>query len=49
MKNIILLAIVAVIAVVGLRSLYKMLSGKGGCSCSKDKKGSCSLKDKCKH
>ncbi|WP_297407092.1 FeoB-associated Cys-rich membrane protein [uncultured Cetobacterium sp.] len=49
MKNLILVAIVVVIAIVGLKSLYKMLRGKGGCSCSKDKQGSCSFKDKCKH
>lgn len=48
MKNIILIIVVIIIAFIALKSLYKMLTGKGGCSCSKDKKGSCNSKN-CKH
>ena len=48
MKTIILIAIVAVIGAVAIRSLYKMLKGESGCSCSKGKNGNSSLKDKSK-
>ncbi|MEG0069290.1 FeoB-associated Cys-rich membrane protein [Cetobacterium sp.] len=47
MKTIILIAIVAVIGAVAIRSLYKMLKGESGCNCSKGTNGSCSFKDKC--
>ncbi|WP_297595871.1 FeoB-associated Cys-rich membrane protein [uncultured Cetobacterium sp.] len=46
MKTVILIAIVAIIGAVALKSLYKMLKGESGCSCSKGKNG-CSFKDKC--
>ncbi|MGL4308664.1 FeoB-associated Cys-rich membrane protein [Cetobacterium sp. SF1] len=47
MKTIILLIIVIIIAYFGLKSVFKMFTGKGGCSCGSDKKGSCQFKDKC--
>lgn len=49
MKTLILIGIVVVIGAIVLKSLYKMLKGESGCSCSKGKNGSCSFKDKCKH
>ncbi|MCJ8343027.1 MAG: FeoB-associated Cys-rich membrane protein [Cetobacterium sp.] len=47
MKTAILIIIVAIIAFFALKSVYKMFTGKGGCSCGKDKQGSCQFKDKC--
>lgn len=49
MKTATLIGIVVVIGFFALKSLYKMIKGEGGCSCSKGKEGSCSFKDKCKH
>ena len=49
MKTLVLIGIVTIIGGIALKSLYKMLKGESGCSCSKGKNGNCSLKDKCKH
>ncbi|MDX8335433.1 MULTISPECIES: FeoB-associated Cys-rich membrane protein [Cetobacterium] len=49
MKTLILFIIVFLIAVIALKSIYKMLKGESGCSCSKEKGKNCSFKDKCKH
>ena len=49
MKTLILIGIVVIIAIIALKSIYKMIKGESGCSCSKGKNGNCSLKDKCKH
>ena len=49
MKTLVLIGIVAIIGGIALKSLYKMLKGESGCSCSKGKNVNCSLKDKCKH
>lgn len=45
MKTIILIIIVAIIAFFALRSVYRMFTGKGGCSCGdggKCSSGGCS-------
>lgn len=38
-KTIVLIIIVAVIAFMALKSLYKTFTGKGGCSCGSGKDG----------
>lgn len=49
MNNIILILIVIAFGAIGVRSLYKTFKGESGCSCGKDKNGSCKFKDKCGH
>lgn len=47
MKTAVLILIIGVICYFAFKSLYKMLTGKGGCSCSGNKKKNCPARDMC--
>lgn len=47
MKTTIVIIIIAVIAYVAFKNLYKYMTGKSGCGCSKGEAGNCPSKKSC--
>ncbi|MGL6063951.1 MAG: hypothetical protein ACRC0S_02585 [Fusobacteriaceae bacterium] len=47
MKTVIVVIIVVVIGYIAFKSLYKYMTGKSGCGCSKGEAKNCSFKKSC--